>query len=74
MAHDRGLTISLTLFHHSLPKWASVKSFGGWTNPHCVEYFVAFVRDIVPRVAEYVDHYVTINEPAVFANLYVPDM
>lgn len=67
--HDADLSIILTFFHHSLPRWANTKSFRGWTNPQTIDYFLAFVSDVTPRVKHLVDRYVTLNEPAVFANL-----
>lgn len=64
------MQISLTLFHHSLPVWASSdKRYGGWTNPRIVQHFISFVQDVIPRTAALVDHYVTLNEPSVFCNL-----
>lgn len=65
----RGMAVMLTLFHHSLPKWANEKAIGGWTNPQTVDYFVAFARDLVTAVASLVDYYVVLNEAAIFANL-----
>jgi beta-glucosidase/6-phospho-beta-glucosidase/beta-galactosidase len=36
------MKVMLTLFHHSLPKWAT--NYGGWTNHRTVEYFVEFTQ------------------------------
>ena len=63
------MKVILTLFHHSLPRWANDKKFGGWTNVDLPNYFVALVGDVVPKVKHLVDRYVILNEPAVFANL-----
>jgi beta-glucosidase/6-phospho-beta-glucosidase/beta-galactosidase len=68
-ARSKNLRIMLTLFHHSLPKWANDKAYRGWTNPDLVPLFVAFCRDVAARVAPLVDMYITFNEPTVFANL-----
>jgi hypothetical protein len=35
-----GLRVLLTLFHHSMPKWAI--PYGGWTNQRTIPYFVEF--------------------------------
>jgi beta-glucosidase len=69
LVRERRMSISLTLFHHSLPRWANKKEFGGWTNLKTVDYFLGLLHDVIPAVAPLVDNYVTLNEPAVFANL-----
>ncbi len=61
---DRGLTVMLTLWHFTLPKWVADK--GGWENGATVKYFERFVKRIVPEIAEYVDLWVTLNEPGVY--------
>ncbi len=61
---DRGLTVMLTLWHFTLPKW--VADSGGWENGSTVKYFERFVKKIVPEIGEYVDLFVTINEPGVY--------
>lgn len=58
-------TVMLTLWHFTLPKWIADK--GGWENPETAEYFSRFVEKIVPEIKEYVDLWVTINEPTVYA-------
>lgn len=61
---DRGLTVMLTLWHFTLPKWVAEK--GGWENGRTVKYFERFVKKIVPEIAEYVDLWITLNEPGVY--------
>ncbi|MDD5147511.1 MAG: glycoside hydrolase family 1 protein [Candidatus Daviesbacteria bacterium] len=61
---DRGLTVMLTLWHWTLPKWVADK--GGWENGATVKYFERFVRRIVPEISEFVDLWVTLNEPGVY--------
>ncbi|MBI2039855.1 glycoside hydrolase family 1 protein [Candidatus Microgenomates bacterium] len=61
---QRGFTVMLTLWHFTLPKW--VADEGGWENGQTVKYFERFVRKIVPEIADYVDLWVTINEPGVY--------
>lgn len=57
-------TVMLTLWHFSLPKWVADK--GGWENGATVKYFERFVKKIVPYLADYVDFWITINEPGVY--------
>lgn len=61
---DRGLTVMLTLWHFTLPKWLAQK--GGWENGKSVKYFDRFVKRVVPEIAEYVDLWITLNEPGVY--------
>jgi beta-glucosidase/6-phospho-beta-glucosidase/beta-galactosidase len=65
MARARGMRVMMTLFHHSLPRWAQDQ--GGWLSPHIVEYFRAVSIDVVRELADEVDYWITFNEPAVFA-------
>ncbi len=58
------LTVMLTLWHFTLPKW--VADEGGWENGKTVSYFERFVKTIAPKVGEYVDFWVTLNEPGVY--------
>ena len=44
---DKNLTVMLTLWHFTLPKWVSDK--GGWENGKTVKYFEGFVKKIVPE-------------------------
>lgn len=61
---DKGLTVMLTLWHFSLPKW--VADQGGWENRQTVGYFERFVKKIAPLLAPYVDLWITLNEPGVY--------
>eukprot|EP00850_Spirogloea_muscicola_P023851 SM000396S15195 [mRNA] locus=s396:28666:31326:+ [translate_table: standard] len=63
----RGLRIMLTLFHHSIPKWAV--AYGGWTNERTVQYFADFARFAGEEFGDYVDSWVTFNEPHIFVIL-----
>ncbi|KAJ6790918.1 beta-glucosidase-like SFR2, chloroplastic [Iris pallida] len=62
-----GMKLVLTLFHHSLPPWAS--AYGGWKAEKTVEYFMEFTKLVVDHVSELVDYWVTFNEPHVFCIL-----
>lgn len=64
-AHN--MEIMLSLFHHSLPKWAAV--YGGWKEEKTVRYFLDFSRLVAAEYGDLVKWYVTFNEPHVFAML-----
>ncbi len=61
---DQGVTVMLTLWHFTLPLWVAKQ--GGWENGKTTKYFERFVKKIVPEIADNVDLWVTINEPAVY--------
>lgn len=61
---DRGLQVMLTLHHFTNPLWFA--NLGGWENHKASEYFNNFVNLIVPELNQYVDFWVTINEPSVY--------
>lgn len=58
------ITVMLTLWHFTLPKWVADK--GGWENGETVKYFERFVKKIVPEISDYVDLWITLNEPGVY--------
>ncbi len=62
---DQGLTVMLTLHHFTNPLWFAKK--GGWTNLWAPFYFNRFVKKIAPELKEYVDMWITINEPGLYA-------
>jgi beta-glucosidase len=61
---DKGFTVMLTLWHFSNPEWFA--EAGGWTSSSAPKYFARFVEKIAPELSEYVDFWVTINEPGVY--------
>ena len=61
------MSVMLTLFHHSMPKWAG--AYGGWTHPVCVEHFAQFAAIVVEHLGDLVDYWVPFNEPTVFVGL-----
>ncbi len=63
---EKNITVMLTLHHFSNPLWFSKK--GGWLNFRSPYYFQRFVKRIVPEFREYVDFWLTINEPIGYAN------
>jgi beta-glucosidase len=62
---ERGMTPMMTLHHFSDPLWLADK--GGWENPAVVELFAAYVSKTVEALKEYVNYWITINEPNVLA-------
>ena len=42
MIRNREMKVMLTLFHHSIPKWAV--PWGGWTSKKTVHAFADFVK------------------------------
>lgn len=64
---DVGITPMVTLHHFTEPLWLTEQD--GFASPKAVEAFARFVRYVVPRLADVVDDWVTINEPAVYAVL-----
>lgn len=64
---SRGMRVMLTLFHHSIPKWALI--YGGWTQEKTVGYFTEFTRFAQKHFGEYVDYWITFNEPHIFVLL-----
>ncbi|MBI2334947.1 glycoside hydrolase family 1 protein [Candidatus Daviesbacteria bacterium] len=58
------MTVMLTLWHFTLPMWVADK--GGWENGKTVFYFERYLKKIIPYIGDYVDLWVTINEPGVY--------
>ena len=63
--HQRGMTPFVTLHHFSDPLWLVEK--GGWEDESVVDFFARYVRKVVEALREYVNLWVTINEPNVLA-------
>lgn len=42
LVRSHGMKVMLTLFHHSLPPWAS--EYGGWKLEKTVDHFMHFTR------------------------------
>ncbi len=64
---ERNMTPLVTLHHFSDPLWLA--EMGGWENEAVVERFVPFVRKVVEALGEYVNLWITINEPNVLIAL-----
>lgn len=60
---ERGMTPLVTLHHFTDPLWFT--EMGGWESEKAADYFVPFVRKVVDALQEYVNLWVTLNEPNV---------
>ncbi len=63
---ERGLEPFVTLHHFTLPNWLAQK--GGWLNPKAPYYFDRFVKIVSENLFDYVNFWITINEPNVYAS------
>lgn len=62
---ERNLVPVVTLQHFSEPLW--ITEMGSWENEAVVQQFAEYTRKVVEALQEYVDIWVTINEPNVMA-------
>lgn len=60
---ERGMTPMVTLHHFSDPLWLT--ELGGWEYVGVAELFARFVEKTVDALGEYVNLWITINEPNV---------
>jgi beta-glucosidase len=60
-----GVKTFVTLHHFTNPPW--IHDVGGWLSEHVVEKFVSYVDFVSSEFGEYIDYYVVINEPAIYA-------
>ncbi len=67
MVRARKMSVMLTLFHHSMPKWGA--AYGGLTSPQSIEHFAQFAAIVVQHLGDLVDYWVPFNEPTVFVGL-----
>lgn len=65
-AKYHGLKVFLTLHHYSDPVWFSKK--GDFIKRSNIPYFVDYVHHVVERLDQYVDFWITINEPELYAS------
>ena len=61
---ERGMTPMVSLHHFSDPLWLT--ELGGWENETIADYFDTYVGKVVEALKEYVNLWITINEPNVF--------
>lgn len=62
---QRGFKTFVTLFHFCLPTWLS--EAGGWNNPRTIDEFERFTEMVVKEFGQYVDFWLTLNEPLAYA-------
>ncbi len=62
---ERGMTALVTLHHFTDPLWVMEK--GAWETDAIIPIFEKYVRKMVDALKEYVNLWVTINEPNVYA-------
>jgi len=63
-AKYHGLTVFLTLHHYTNPIWFA--KLGGFSKKQNVDYFLRYAKKMVARFSQYVDFWVTINEPELY--------
>lgn len=59
-----GMTTSVTLHHFTNPIWIS--EMGGWTKKQTALYFVRYAKKMEEELGQYVDFWITINEPMIY--------
>lgn len=64
-AKFHGLKVFLTLHHFTVPFWF-LKN-GGFTKKQNIQAFLKYVKIVSDRLNQYVDFWITINEPEVYA-------
>ncbi|MCL2784726.1 MAG: glycoside hydrolase family 1 protein [Propionibacteriaceae bacterium] len=60
-----GITPLVTLHHFNNPGWLEER--GAWTRDDTVPIFLRYVKRMVTELSEWVDEWITINEPNVYA-------
>ncbi|MFA6171457.1 MAG: family 1 glycosylhydrolase [Patescibacteria group bacterium] len=61
----RGLKVNFTLWHWPFPLWIAEQ--GGWANKNNIKYFSEYADIMSRELGEYVDFWVTLNEPMIHA-------
>jgi beta-glucosidase len=60
----RGMSVMLTAWHFTLPKWFAAK--GGWESGDALRDFERYVGFLAAEYGDLVDWWITINEPMVY--------
>lgn len=63
---SKGIKVMLTLHHFTNPLWLA--EIGGWENSEVVFYFLRFAKRVFTEYFDFVDFWITINEPLVYAS------
>lgn len=59
----KGIKTVATLWHWTSPKW--IAKSGGWEEKSTVEVYLRYVEFVARELGEYVDYWITLNEPLV---------
>lgn len=62
-----GIEPILTLHHFTIPLW--FKEMGGFLNEESPKIFADYIKNIVPYFKDYVNYWITINEPMILSSL-----
>ena len=65
--HERGIEPMICLHHFTNPRWFEEK--GAFLSPNAATLFERFCRRVVEEVGDLCSHWVTFNEPNVYASL-----
>ncbi|CAH1110424.1 unnamed protein product [Psylliodes chrysocephalus] len=57
----KGIRSFVTIYHWDIP--TALQEKGGWLNPEVVDWYVAYAKLCFETFGEYVDNWITINEP-----------
>lgn len=60
-AKKRNLKTAITLWHWTNPLW--LYQIGGWSNKRVVDYFSRYTELVVKELGQYIDYWITLNEP-----------
>jgi len=63
----RKIKVMLTLNHFTLPQWVAEQ--GGWEKRKTVRRFNRYVKKVSSEYSEYVDFWITLNEPVVYMSM-----
>lgn len=62
---EEGVKTFVTLHHFTNPVW--IHDYGGWLSKRTVEKFAAYVDFVSSEFDNYIDYYIVIGEPAIYA-------
>lgn len=62
---ERGIKTMVTLHHFTNPQWFVER--GGWTRSQAPELFSCYVERVASELGDFVDWWITFNEPLVYA-------
>lgn len=65
LLHKHKIQVLLTIHHFSNPLW--FEKSGGFLREDCVDIFLRLTENVVEKLGDLVNEYITINEPNVYA-------